>query len=196
MLPPPRSHDLLAVRGALGFVSVASIYAAVRLLPLSDAVALAFLAPLLVAALSPLLLHERPPRGVMFPLALAACGALLVARPASLGGLLPAGVVPDDGAGVAGAGGDAALASSRAGVVAALAHALSTAAAKIAVRRQGVVRQAHYTALCAPPRLLSARHTPPHQPTPCLTTLPWCRCVAWRWQVGRLRRAPSPAPSS
>ncbi|KAL4431065.1 hypothetical protein ABPG75_006321 [Micractinium tetrahymenae] len=122
-------HDLLAIRGCLGFVSVAFMYIAVRLLPLSDAVSLAFLAPLLVAALSPLLLHERPPRSVLFALLLAAVGALLVARPASLAALLLGGSGSAAGAGIS---------PSKAGVAAALAHAASAAGARLAVRSLGI----------------------------------------------------------
>lgn len=109
-------------------------YIAVRLLPLSDAVSLAFLAPLLVAALSPLLLHERPPRSVLVALFLAAVGALLVARPASLAGLLRGG-----GASPGGAAGP-----SKAGVAAALAHAVSAAGARLAVRSLGL-RSTHHS---------------------------------------------------
>ncbi|KAI3433454.1 hypothetical protein D9Q98_003267 [Chlorella vulgaris] len=122
-------HDMLFLRGCLGFVSVALIYCAVRLLPLSDAVALAFLAPVLVAALSPLLLQERPPRSVVVALALAAIGALVVASPASLGG--PSSLA-------------AASPARRLGVAAALGHAVTAAGARITVRSLGIgSRSAH-----------------------------------------------------
>lgn len=107
-----------------------------RLLPLSDAVSLAFLAPLLVAALSPLLLHERPPRSVLVALLLAALGALLVAHPASLAALLL-------GHGASPAGTDAAVGPSKAGVAAALAHAASAAGARLAVRSLGITSTHH-----------------------------------------------------
>lgn len=103
-------------------------YIAVRLMDLSSAVSLAFLAPVLTAALSQALLNERPPRSVLAALALAAAGALLVARPSSFAALLP-------GLGATGAATAAvAVGPSKAGVAAALAHAISAAGAKLAVR--------------------------------------------------------------
>ena len=118
---------MLFVRGCLGFCSVALIYCAVRLLPLSVAIALAFLAPVLVAALSPPLLHERPPRSVLAALALAAVGALVVAHPPSLGMLLPGSELHR-----------AADRPSGLGVAAALGHAATAAGAKITVRSLGI----------------------------------------------------------
>jgi drug/metabolite transporter (DMT)-like permease len=44
----------------LGFGSVSSIFWTVKLLPLSDATVLSFLAPLFVALTAPLLLGEAP----------------------------------------------------------------------------------------------------------------------------------------
>ncbi len=51
---------LLILRGALGFGVVASLYWSLLYLPLSDALVLTFLSPLLVAALSPILNKELP----------------------------------------------------------------------------------------------------------------------------------------
>lgn len=115
------------------------MYVAVRLLPLSDAVALAFLAPVIVAALSPLLLRERPPRSVLAALALAAAGALLVASP-SVGLPLPDGGL-DDAAGSAARRG-----TSRLGVAAALGHAATAAGARIAVRSLGAGTRSRHVA--------------------------------------------------
>lgn len=124
-------HTRVAAPRPLPLAYHACRYIAVRLLPLSDAVSLAFLAPLLVAALSPLLLHERPPRSVLVALFLAAVGALLVAWPASLAALLR-------GASSSPAGAGAVAGPSKAGVAAALAHAASAAGARLAVRSLGI----------------------------------------------------------
>ena len=81
-----RRLGLLALRGLLGFGAVTSLYFSVTLLPLADAAVLAFLAPVLVAALSPLLLREPPSRGVAAALPLSLVGVLLVAQPTFLFG--------------------------------------------------------------------------------------------------------------
>lgn len=81
--PHPR---LLLLRGALGFCSVSSLYLAVSLLPMAEALVLSFLAPVFVAAISPLALREPPPRSVLLALPCCLVGVLLVARPAALFG--------------------------------------------------------------------------------------------------------------
>ncbi|KDD76081.1 hypothetical protein H632_c364p0, partial [Helicosporidium sp. ATCC 50920] len=77
----PATRWLFVLRGALGFGSVSTLYMAVTLLPMADANVLAFLAPLWAAALSPLLLGERPSRGLVAALPLCIAGVLLVAQP-------------------------------------------------------------------------------------------------------------------
>ena len=53
---------LLVVRGLLGFLSISGIYWSLKLLPLSDATVLQFIAPIFVSVLAPLILHENPSR--------------------------------------------------------------------------------------------------------------------------------------
>ena len=50
------------VRGLLGFLSISGVYWSLKLLPLSDATVLQFIAPLFVTVLAPLILHENPSR--------------------------------------------------------------------------------------------------------------------------------------
>ena len=77
---------LLLLRGALGFCSTSSLYWAVSLLPMADATVLSFLAPIFVAALSPLALREARPPSLAAALPCCLAGVLLVARPAALFG--------------------------------------------------------------------------------------------------------------
>ncbi|GFH22128.1 solute carrier family 35 member G1 [Haematococcus lacustris] len=65
----------------MGFGSVTSIYAAVAFLPLGDSTALSFLAPLVVALTSPLLLHETPSRVALLSVPACLAGVLMVAQP-------------------------------------------------------------------------------------------------------------------
>ena len=51
---------LLVLRGCLGFGAVSSLYWSLQYLPLSDALVLTFLSPLLVAALAPVFNKELP----------------------------------------------------------------------------------------------------------------------------------------
>eukprot|EP00887_Chlorella_sp_A99_P000617 scaffold5.g617.t1 len=67
---------LYMLRGALGFCSTSSLYLAVTLLPMADAAVLAFLSPIFVALLSPLLLREHPSRAVFLAIPFCALGAL------------------------------------------------------------------------------------------------------------------------
>ncbi len=53
------------VRGILGFLSISGVYWSLKLLPLSDATVLQFIAPLFVSVLAPLILHENPSRYVL-----------------------------------------------------------------------------------------------------------------------------------
>ncbi|EFN56059.1 hypothetical protein CHLNCDRAFT_145530 [Chlorella variabilis] len=78
---------LLLVRGLVGFGAITCYYSAVQLLPLADAAVFAFLAPLFVALLSPLVLGESSGGVVMAAAApLCAAGVLLVAQPTFLFG--------------------------------------------------------------------------------------------------------------
>ena len=53
---------MLVVRGLCSFTSISLLYTSVQLMPLSDAVVLQFLSPLMVAAAAPLLLKQLPSR--------------------------------------------------------------------------------------------------------------------------------------
>lgn len=53
---------MLVVRGLYSFTSISLLYTSVQLMPLSDAVVLQFLSPLMVAVAAPLLLKELPSR--------------------------------------------------------------------------------------------------------------------------------------
>lgn len=53
---------MLVVRGLCSFTSISLLYTSVQLMPLSDAVVLQFLSPLMVALAAPLLLKELPSR--------------------------------------------------------------------------------------------------------------------------------------
>lgn len=72
---------MLALRGLFGFCALSSFYAAASLMPLADAALLGFLAPVFVATLSPLLLHEPTSKAVFISLPLAMIGVVLVAQP-------------------------------------------------------------------------------------------------------------------
>lgn len=89
----------LLVRGLLGCVGLHCYYYALTALPLAEATVIQFLNPVIVAALAPFVLGERPgPRDVLGTLA-GFAGVLLIARPAVIFGdggsgasLSPAGV--------------------------------------------------------------------------------------------------------
>ena len=53
---------------------------------MAEATVLSFLAPVIVAVLSPALLHERPSRSVLIALPFCITGVLLVAKPAAIFG--------------------------------------------------------------------------------------------------------------
>jgi drug/metabolite transporter (DMT)-like permease len=91
---PPRElwsarPGLQAVRGAFLLGSTALYFAALALMPLADALTLTFVAPLIVAALSPWLLGERVGPRAYAAVAVGFAGTLLVARPGP--GMLEAG---------------------------------------------------------------------------------------------------------
>jgi drug/metabolite transporter (DMT)-like permease len=139
----PQARQLLAerpklwlVRGVLGFASVAFIQQAVHLLAISDAVALALLSPIVVAVLGTLVLRERPPQLLLVALPLALSGALLLVKPGLLGALAGGGgfVGSSNGSG-GGIETTTSLGPASLGVAAGLGHVLSSAGAKLSVRR-------------------------------------------------------------
>lgn len=108
----------LLVRGLLGCVGLHCYYYALTSLPLAEATVIQFLNPVLVAALAPFTLGEKPgPRDVLGTLA-GFAGVLLIARPATLFG---------------GAEGDVALSST--GVIVGLFGALVSALVYLVVRK-------------------------------------------------------------
>lgn len=135
---------LWVVRGVLGFVSVACIQEAVSLLAVSDAVALAMLSPLVVAAAGTLLLRERPPQMLLVALPMATSGALLLVRPAFFQTFMGDGAA--HGADSGADGGTAGLAPAAAGVAFGLAHVLSSAGAKLSVRQLAAGSSSHQAA--------------------------------------------------
>lgn len=106
---------LYALRGALGFGSVSLLYYAVVLLSMADANVIAFLAPIWAAALSPVLLHERPSAALVIALPVSLVGVVLVAQPSWLFGRVSETV-------------------SAAGIIVALVQSMFSALAKMAVR--------------------------------------------------------------
>ena len=108
----------LLVRGLLGCVGLHCYYYALTSLPLAEATVIQFLNPVLVAALAPFTLGEKPgPRDVLGTLA-GFAGVLLIARPATLFG---------------GVAGDVALSST--GVLVGLFGALVSALVYLVVRK-------------------------------------------------------------
>lgn len=81
----------LFVRGLLGCVGLHCYYYALTALPLAEATVIQFLNPVIVAALAPFALGERPgPRDLIGTLA-GFVGVVLIARPATLFGALDTG---------------------------------------------------------------------------------------------------------
>jgi drug/metabolite transporter (DMT)-like permease len=78
-------RGLLSLRGILGCCSVTSLFFATKNLPLADAMVFSFLAPAIVAVLSPSLLRESS-RGAWVAIVGCSVGVLLVAQPAMLFG--------------------------------------------------------------------------------------------------------------
>ncbi|KAK9864028.1 hypothetical protein WJX84_012187 [Apatococcus fuscideae] len=79
-------RSLLVIRGLLGFLSISGIYWSLKLLPLSDATVLQFIAPIFVAILAPLILHENPSRMDIAAIPICVSGVLLIAKPSFLFG--------------------------------------------------------------------------------------------------------------
>eukprot|EP00887_Chlorella_sp_A99_P006726 scaffold3.g6726.t1 len=77
---------LLMLRGLFGFAAISTWYWSLALMPLSDATALSFLSPALVAVLAPLVLREKTPPGTTVTLPLCLLGMLLISRPSWLFG--------------------------------------------------------------------------------------------------------------
>ena len=84
--PLGNRRGLLLLRGTLGYGSITCFFLACQLLPLADATTFTFLAPLLVAVLSPLVLQERPSAATAIVIPLCICGVLLITQPAFLFG--------------------------------------------------------------------------------------------------------------
>ncbi|MEB3256242.1 MAG: DMT family transporter [Synechococcaceae cyanobacterium] len=146
-IPPlGRRRGLLMIRGVLGTAALVCVYAAVVRLPMATATVLQYLYPTLTAALAWLLLGERLGPGLLLAMLLGWLGVLVIAAPgASLGGPDPLGL------GLA------------------LAGALLTALAYVAVRQLG--RSEHplvivlYFPLMAIPLMLPAVLLDPVWPT-------------------------------
>ncbi|KAL3152754.1 hypothetical protein ABBQ38_012341 [Trebouxia sp. C0009 RCD-2024] len=77
---------LLLLRGCLGFGAVSSLYGALQYLPLSDALVLTFLSPLVVAALSPVFNKELPSLMVVGAMVISLGGVAMIAQPSFLFG--------------------------------------------------------------------------------------------------------------
>ncbi|KAL3130167.1 hypothetical protein ABBQ38_008475 [Trebouxia sp. C0009 RCD-2024] len=77
---------MLVVRGLCSFTSISLLYTSVQLMPLSDAVVLQFLSPLMVALAAPLLLKELPSRLIWVCVPMCLVGVLLTAQPSVLFG--------------------------------------------------------------------------------------------------------------
>jgi drug/metabolite transporter (DMT)-like permease len=69
------------LRGTLGYGSITCFFLACQLLPLADATTFTFLAPLIVACLSPLVLDERPGKATWLVIPCCLTGVLLVSQP-------------------------------------------------------------------------------------------------------------------
>ena len=76
-----RRHGLLVLRGTLGYGSVTSYFVACHWLPLADAMTFTFLAPLVAAVFSPLVLRERPSMATLCVIPVCLCGVLLITQP-------------------------------------------------------------------------------------------------------------------
>jgi drug/metabolite transporter (DMT)-like permease len=77
----PARPGLQLVRGLVIIASNLFFIAGIRTVPLADAMALVFVAPLAVAALSPLVLGERVGRGGWIAVLVGLAGALVIVRP-------------------------------------------------------------------------------------------------------------------
>jgi drug/metabolite transporter (DMT)-like permease len=79
-------------RGAISIVTLALFTFGVRQLPLADAYAIFFVAPLLITVLAALMLGERVDRRRWTAIAVGFCGVLIVLRPTAAGALTLPGV--------------------------------------------------------------------------------------------------------
>ena len=77
----PRRPVLQLVRGALLLASTVLFFAAISWMPLADALALVFVSPLIVTALSPWVLGETVGLRRRLAVVVGFCGALLIIRP-------------------------------------------------------------------------------------------------------------------
>lgn len=77
----PAKPVLQLVRGALLLASTALFFAAIAYMPLADALALVFVSPLIVTALSPWVLGETVGLRRRIAVVVGFCGALLIIRP-------------------------------------------------------------------------------------------------------------------
>jgi drug/metabolite transporter (DMT)-like permease len=77
----PAKPLLQLVRGALLLASTALFFAAIAYMPLADALALVFVSPLVVTALSPLVLGETVGLRRRLAVIVGFCGALIIIRP-------------------------------------------------------------------------------------------------------------------
>lgn len=84
-LTPHCRRDLLSLRGFLGCCSVTALFFATKKLPVADATVFSFLAPVIVAVLSPIFLQESS-KGAWVAIAGCSFGVLLVAQPGFLFG--------------------------------------------------------------------------------------------------------------
>lgn len=82
----PRRRWAYILRGALGFLSTSSLYLAVNLLRMADAAVLAFLSPVWVALLSPIVLKETPSRAVFLAIPCCMVGVIFTSRPSFIFG--------------------------------------------------------------------------------------------------------------
>ncbi|KAK9828954.1 hypothetical protein WJX72_003023 [[Myrmecia] bisecta] len=84
--PVGKRPHMLFLRGLFGFGSISCLYWVVDLLPLSDAMVLTFLAPLIVACLGPMVLKEPFAKVTVYAIPLSVLGVVLIAKPTALFG--------------------------------------------------------------------------------------------------------------
>ncbi len=84
----PRGHNrpLLLVRGAVGVVALSLLYFALPRIPLGDATALFYMAPVWTALAAAFVLRERPAGRVLLGMAVSLLGVALIAKPSVLFG--------------------------------------------------------------------------------------------------------------
>ena len=84
------NNRLLVMRGVFGSGGFICFYAAVTHLPLAEATVIHHISPVLTAVVAAVWLGERLERRVLAGMAVAFCGVVMIARPASLFGGAPA----------------------------------------------------------------------------------------------------------